>query len=50
MKTSVAALAVALSFGLPAFAQAPNESGWISLFNGRDLSGWKNNGRENGSP
>jgi len=46
MKTSVAALAVALSFGLPAFAQAPNESGWISLFNGRDLSGWKNNGRE----
>ena len=29
-----------------AFAQAAREKPWISLFNGRDLSGWKNNGAE----
>lgn len=27
-------------------AQAPAGSGWIPLFNGKDLSGWKNNGAE----
>ena len=27
-------------------AQAPAESGWIPLFNGKDLTGWKNNGEE----
>ena len=46
MKTSVATLAVALFFGPAALAQAPKESGWISLFNGKDLTGWKNNGQE----
>jgi hypothetical protein len=29
-----------------AMAQAPAEKGWVSLFNGKDLSGWKNNGAE----
>jgi len=29
-----------------ALAQAPAEKGWVSLFNGKDLSGWKNNGAE----
>jgi len=29
-----------------AWAQAPAESGWVPLFNGKDLSGWKNNGAE----
>ena len=35
-----------LLLALPAWAQAPAGSGWVSLFNGRDLSGWKNNGQE----
>lgn len=25
---------------------APDEAGWVSLFNGKDLSGWHNNGEE----
>jgi hypothetical protein len=29
-----------------AFAQAGGEKSWLSLFNGKDLSGWKNNGSE----
>jgi len=29
-----------------AAAQAPPGKGWIALFNGKDLSGWKNNGQE----
>ena len=37
-------------FGLllasPAGAQAPAGNGWIALFNGKDLSGWVNNGQE----
>ena len=39
-------LAVALFLGLVALAQAPQESGWVPLFNGKDLSGWKKNGDE----
>jgi len=39
-------LAVALFLGLSALAQAPHESGWVALFNGKDLSGWKKNGEE----
>jgi hypothetical protein len=35
-----------MSLGLCALAQAPKESGWVSLFNGKDLTGWKNNGQE----
>ena len=41
---------VALIFGFlmitRAWAQAPAGKGWVSLFNGKDLSGWKNNGQE----
>ena len=29
-----------------AFAQATAEKSWVSLFDGKDLSGWKNNGSE----
>jgi hypothetical protein len=35
-----------LLLGFTAAAQAPPEAGWVSLFNGTDLSGWKNNGEE----
>ncbi|HVH72537.1 MAG TPA: DUF1080 domain-containing protein, partial [Candidatus Dormibacteraeota bacterium] len=38
--------ALVLFFALGASAQAPRESGWVPLFNGRDLSGWKKNGDE----
>ncbi len=31
---------------LQASAQAPAERGWVSLFNSKDLSGWKNYGDE----
>ena len=41
--TSVAA---ALLFAVAAFAQAHREKGWVSLFNGKDLAGWKINGEE----
>ena len=27
-------------------AQAPAGKGWIALFNGKNLSGWENNGQE----
>lgn len=40
-------LVVGLALLVPAaWAQAPAGSGWIPLFNGKDLSGWKNNGAE----
>ena len=45
MKRCSGILAVLL-FGLGAAAQAPRESGWVALFNGKDLSGWKKNGDE----
>jgi len=32
-------------FACGAFAQSPGP-GWVSLFNGKDLTGWKNNGQE----
>jgi hypothetical protein len=47
MKNIFAVLVVMMSLGLCALAQAPKENGWISLFNGKDLTGWKNNGQEN---
>ena len=46
MKNAFAVIAVMLFLGLCALAQAPQESGWVSLFNGKDLTGWKNNGQE----
>ena len=47
MKNCIGILSAALLLGLWATAaQAPPESGWISLFNGKDLTGWKKNGEE----
>ena len=34
-------VATVLLVGLPVVAQAPPESGWLALFNGKDLAGWK---------
>jgi len=41
-----AILAAAVLSGAVIVAQAQPQSGWVSLFNGKDLSGWKNNGAE----
>jgi len=38
--------AVVLLLVLAAAGQAPTGTGWTALFNGKDLSGWKNNGDE----
>jgi hypothetical protein len=38
--------AIVLMVGLTVVAQAPREAGWVSLFNGTDLNGWKKNGDE----
>ena len=47
MKSRIAILSAALLLGLWATAtQAPPEDGWVSLFNGKDLTGWKKNGEE----
>lgn len=46
MKNVLAVIAATISLGLCALAQAPKESGWVPLFNGKDLTGWKNNGQE----
>ena len=47
MKNCIGILSAALLLGLWATAaQAPPESGWVSLFNGKDLTGWKKNGEE----
>jgi 3-keto-disaccharide hydrolase len=41
------ALVAAVSFVVVrAPAQAPPGNGWVALFNGKDLAGWKNNGEE----
>ena len=39
-------ISAALLLGFAGTAQNPSKNGWISLFNGKDLSGWKNNGEE----
>ena len=47
VKSCIAILSAALLLGLWATAtQAPPEDGWVSLFNGKDLTGWKKNGEE----
>ena len=46
MKRIVVLLAAVLFLGLSAIAQAPLEAGWVSLFNGKELTGWKKNGEE----
>ena len=38
--------AVLVLLALTAVGEAPTERGWTSLFNGKDLSGWKKNGDE----
>jgi hypothetical protein len=39
-------VATVLLVGLTAVAQASPEGGWLPLFNGKDLTGWKQNGDE----
>lgn len=39
-------LAAAALLGATVAAQSSPMTGWVSLFNGRDLTGWKNNGAE----
>jgi hypothetical protein len=46
MKRIGAFLAIVLAVALSALGQAPAEKGWVPLFNGKDLNGWKNNGDE----
>jgi len=41
-----AILAAAVLFGAVIVAQSSPKSAWVSLFNGKDLTGWKNNGAE----
>src|SRR5438046_9615598 len=38
--------AVLLMLGFGAAAEAQPQDAWVSLFNGKDLTGWKNNGAE----
>jgi hypothetical protein len=45
MRRVLACYVVLLLFTASAFA-APGENSWVSLFNGKDLSGWKANGAE----
>lgn len=46
MKRCSSAVVLLLLLVLTAAGQAPTGSGWTALFNGKDLSGWKNNGYE----
>ena len=46
MKARVMFLVGALLVAGSSLAQAPPGGGWVPLFNGKDLSGWKNNGNE----
>src|SRR5258707_5427299 len=39
-------VALVLIAGLTTLVQAAPENGWLALFNGKDLSGWKKNGDE----
>ena len=39
-------VALGLIAGLTTLVQAAPENGWVALFNGKDLSGWKKNGDE----
>ena len=38
---SLAGLTLCLTVALPALGQQPADEGWIDLFNGKDLTGWK---------
>jgi hypothetical protein len=46
VRRSVALLVFMISLVLSCAGQTPQGSGWVSLFNGNDLSGWKKNGEE----
>ena len=46
MKGIGTVLATALLLGLGAAIPPPQQGGRVSLFNGKDLTGWKNNGAE----
>ncbi len=46
MKTIAALLAVLATVTFSRPIEAGSEGGWVALFNGKDLSGWKNNGQE----
>jgi len=46
VKRCAGIIAVALFLGYGALAQAPPEGGWVPIFNGKDLTGWKKNGDE----
>ena len=39
-------LASAVFLGATLVAQSSSQAVWVSLFNGKDLTGWKNNGAE----
>ena len=39
-------LASAVLLGATLVAQSSSQAVWVSLFNGKDLTGWKNNGAE----
>ena len=45
-KSMVAGFVVTLLFALGGLAETGTEAGWVSLFNGKNLSGWKANGDE----
>jgi 3-keto-disaccharide hydrolase len=45
-KSLVALRSLAFLMGLGVVAQTQPDTGWIPLFNGKDLTGWKNNGEE----
>lgn len=46
MNRIVVILGSLVFLGFSAIAQAPPKDGWVSLFNGADLAGWKKNGEE----
>jgi hypothetical protein len=46
MRRMVAGFALMLLLALGALAETSTKAGWVSLFNGKDLSGWKANGDE----
>ena len=46
MKRIGAFVVLVLIAGLTTLVQAAPENGWLALFNGKDLSGWKKNGDE----
>ena len=46
MRSIFAVFAVMSLLVLGVLAEAPTKAGWVSLFNGKDLGGWKPNGDE----